>query len=378
MTDALPANVVVAAPPNVAASAGCALAKVAAAAGGSAVTYQTGGTIPAGGCSISVDVTSSTVATHLNTIPAGALRTTGGNSPAAATASLQVLALPGVAKSFSPLTLATGAPATLTLTLGNTNGAAATLTADFVDTLPAGLVVAPAPNVGGTCPSARVVATAGASSISYTNGAPLPTGGCTITVAVTAASAGGYTNSVPAGALQTTQGANPAPATARVDFLDPPTVAKAFDRTIVSPGDHIVLTITLGNTNGIPAMLQTSLVDTLPAGLSVDASPSPSGTCDLSAVTTTPGSITYAAGAAIPPGGCTVVATLTVSGAGTLTNVIAAGSLTTEGGSNATAATAAVSAGFPDIPSLSPMGLALLGLLLAAAAAWALRSQSAG
>ncbi|NCT66977.1 MAG: hypothetical protein GXC76_04940 [Rhodanobacteraceae bacterium] len=112
---------------------------------------------------------------------------------------------PSLAKSFAPAYGAAGASSTLTLSLGNTNGAPIALTAALTDTFPTGLVVAATPNATTTCGGA-VTATAGASSISLADGATIPDGGCTVKVDVTAATAGIYVNTIAAGALQTTKG----------------------------------------------------------------------------------------------------------------------------------------------------------------------------
>lgn len=85
LTDTLPTapgNVVVAATPNVQKTCP------------GTVTYASGASIPAGGCTIGVDVTAATPGVHPNnTIPAGALQTRVGNDPSAANASLSVSTL---------------------------------------------------------------------------------------------------------------------------------------------------------------------------------------------------------------------------------------------------------------------------------------------
>lgn len=106
----------------------------------------------------------------------------------------------------------------MTIDFVNDNDVALTLTAIFTDTLPTSagaVVVAATPNVSTTCPGA-VTAVAGAGSISYANGASIPIGGCSISVDVTATTVGVHTNNIPAGALQTNLGNNPAPANAEL------------------------------------------------------------------------------------------------------------------------------------------------------------------
>src|SRR6185369_761030 len=116
---------------------------------------------------------------------------------------------PTVGKAFAPATVAANASSTLTITLGNTTGVAATLLAQLTDTFPSGLTVAPTPNAVTTC-GGTLTATAGANSIMLDNaGASIPASGtCTITVDVAATSGGSYANDIPAGALQTSAGSN--------------------------------------------------------------------------------------------------------------------------------------------------------------------------
>lgn len=86
----VPGNIVVAATPNVNSSCGGA---VTAAPGAGSVSLASGGTIPAGGCTISLDVTGSTPGVHNNNIPAGALQTDFGNNQQPANATLTISTL---------------------------------------------------------------------------------------------------------------------------------------------------------------------------------------------------------------------------------------------------------------------------------------------
>ncbi len=90
LTDTLPTapgNITVAATPNV--STTCS-GTVTAAANSGTITLANGATIPAGGCSISVDVTGTTPGDYVNNIPAGALQTTLGNNQQPANAGLTI------------------------------------------------------------------------------------------------------------------------------------------------------------------------------------------------------------------------------------------------------------------------------------------------
>jgi hypothetical protein len=116
----------------------------------------------------------------------------------------------GLFKVFSPSTIAAGGVSTLTITLTNTNSTAATLTAPFTDNLPAGLVIAGTPNIATTCGGVPT-AIPGGSAVTLPTGT-IPGGSvatpgvCTLTVNVTAPSAGSLVNSLPTGALQTSGG----------------------------------------------------------------------------------------------------------------------------------------------------------------------------
>jgi len=123
-----------------------------------------------------------------------------------------------VDKSFSPGTINAGGVSTLTITLTNANDTIANLIGPLIDNLPAGLVVVPG-SVSTTCietpaPLAGwfIVDT---SKVGLTAEGLIPANGsCTVTADVTAAVAGTYVNSLPAGALQTSNGNNAAPADA--------------------------------------------------------------------------------------------------------------------------------------------------------------------
>jgi IPTL-CTERM motif len=177
------------------------------------VSYANGASIPSGGCTITVNVTAAASGVYPNTIAAAALRTTGGNNPTPASATLTVLAAPTVTKSFSVASIMLGGNAVLTINLGNTNASALTLTSALTDTLPVSMRVAAAPGIGGTCPGA-VTAASGTNTVTYANGSSIPAGGCTITVNVTGILPGPLTNIIPIGALITNGGPNAIAATA--------------------------------------------------------------------------------------------------------------------------------------------------------------------
>ncbi|GAA4160645.1 hypothetical protein GCM10022286_16980 [Gryllotalpicola daejeonensis] len=151
---------------------------------------------------------------------------------------------PQLDKSFSPAAVPTGGISTLTFTVTNTSELSSKSGWGFTDNLPAGLTLASSA-VGGTCDATTAV-TAGATSIAVTNGT-LGQGeaSCTITVQVTSATPGNYTNG-PGNVTET--GLNP-PGDATVSFSAPSyTVAKTASTSVAHPGDKVTYTITVRNT----------------------------------------------------------------------------------------------------------------------------------
>jgi uncharacterized repeat protein (TIGR01451 family) len=205
LTDIFPSGVLIASPP----STTC----------GGTLTFDTskvtltGGSIPANGsCTVTVDVTAKNKGSYYNKLPAGALRTSNGNNATPAVATLTVKSVaPTLNKAFSPATINAGGVSTLTITLGNTNGTDANLTAPLTDYLPWGVVVSG--NASTTC-GGTLTANTGSSKVTLTGGSIPANGSCTVTVDVTAKNKGSYYNRLPAGALRTSNGNNAAPAVA--------------------------------------------------------------------------------------------------------------------------------------------------------------------
>jgi hypothetical protein len=139
---------------------------------------------------------------------------------------LSVSTLPSVTKSFTPASVQVSTDSTATITLGNPTTGPATLTANLVDTLPAGLV-ATAGSAATTC-AGGAGASNTSSSITLGSGAVIPaSGSCTVTATVHSDTAGSYVNTIPVGAVQTDIGNNDtaASATLTVTPLVTPPVA---------------------------------------------------------------------------------------------------------------------------------------------------------
>lgn len=165
------------------------------------------------------------------------------------TATLLATALPTVAKVFSPTPINPGDISTLTITLGNSNAIAGTLSSTFTDTLPSGVTVAPVPNKGGTCTQASITANAGTGIITYASGASIPAGGCTIIADVTSSTSGTATNSIAPGALVADIGSNIGTTTANLVVNAPLEVTKTSNVPTAAPGTNIIYTIGYRNPN---------------------------------------------------------------------------------------------------------------------------------
>ena len=160
----------------------------------------------------------------------------------------------------------------------------------------------------------------------------------------------------------------------------PPQVTKAFSPDTNGPGGISTLTITLGNGNAAVSTLTAPMVDSLPAGVVLAASPNASTTCGGGVVTATPGgsTITLSTGSTIPAAGsCRVVANVTAAAPGSYTNTIPIAGLQTTSGNNPVAATAilTVSAAIPPVPTLTEWAMIGLAVLLCLGAFLAMRRR---
>ena len=260
--DNLPGGVTVATPNGL--TTNCPNTPVAT-PGSSVVSYPAGGVVPANGCTIGVNVTSTTLGAVINTVPAGALVTGQGSNAQPATASFTVVAVstPTVSKSFSPTSIASGGTATLQIRLNNPNTKATTLSAVFKDSFPAGLTVANPTGLATTgCALGSITASVGTTSVTYASGAPLPAGGCSIFVNVTAnpASTATFTNTLAINALQTGLGNNAVGATATLAVNSGALLSVTKDNFTTSLLAGSTSTYTIVVANGGPAGANGALV----------------------------------------------------------------------------------------------------------------------
>jgi uncharacterized repeat protein (TIGR01451 family) len=316
-----------------------------------------GATIPAapagigfGSCNIQVNVTSAQIGSYTNSIPAGNFN---GINYSAATAALNVVQATSVSmtKAFLPSSGIRGNQSTLTLTLKNVATSPANITNftdDLLTTMGAGFTVAASPIPTTTC-GGTVVATAGSTSITKTDGTIPASGSCTITVPVAispTAALSAATNTVPINSLQTDQGNNTAAVSASLNVQTAVSLNKAFSGTGIRGGQNN-LTITLNNAGSTPANI-TSFTDdltTMGTGFTVAASPAATTTCTGGTVTATPGStsITETNGTIPANGSCVITVPVAIDPTAplsTATNTVPVDGLQTDKGNNPTAASA--------------------------------------
>jgi uncharacterized repeat protein (TIGR01451 family) len=125
-----------------------------------------------------------------------------------------------------------------------------------------------------------------------------------------------------------------------------PTVSKAFSPAAIAVGGVTRLIITLNNPTAAAISLTSAFTDTLPTGVLIAASPNPATTCGVGAVAAPIGgsTVTLTSGSTIPSGSCTIAVNVIAAASGTYVNTIPAGALLTTSGSNASPASASLSA----------------------------------
>jgi uncharacterized repeat protein (TIGR01451 family) len=233
------------------------------------------------------------------------------------------LAPPTLTKSFSPNPVAVGGTSTLVFTLSHTNSV--TLTgATFSDFLPAGLQVASPPNLTNTCGGTVSGAVAGSTAITLTGGTIPPNGSCTISLTVTATTAGPHLN-VTSFISTTETGVNTGPTGLGSDTLvalAPPAIEKTFTPNPVVSGTVTTLIFNITNPNADTSLTGVAFTDTFPSGVVV-ATPPNASTSGCGSPTFNPtagaGSISFSGGTIAPGGTCTVRVDVTAP-AGVYTN----------------------------------------------------------
>ncbi|MCB0207993.1 MAG: DUF11 domain-containing protein [Anaerolineae bacterium] len=312
-TDTLPAGVTIADPAN--ATTSCTDGILTAPDGGDTISLSNGSVGASGSCTVSVDVTSSTVGTHSNT--SGDLTSSEGNSGTAAADLIVATNRPGFSKSFSPSTVFYGQRSTLTFTIDNTANSSLASNLTFTDNLPTGMVIADPSNAATTCTGGVVTAEPGQDVISFGSGFVLAGASCTVTVDVVATGLGDLNNS--SGTLTalvsvSTLSSGKANDTLAVTHTDI-ALTKSFVDDPVSPGGTVPLVFSLTNFNRNNSATNIAFTDDLDATLSglVATGLPQSNVCGAGSQLTGTSTLSLTGGSLAADGGnCTFTVTLQI------------------------------------------------------------------
>ena len=248
------------------------------------VISLTGATLAASSsCTFAVNVTGTAAGTQNNTT--GNVTSTEGGTGGTASASINVVAPPSIAKVFNPSSIALNATTSLTFTITNPAANAVALTGvAFTDTLPTGLTVA---NASATVCGGTLTTTA-PTGIALTGATIAANSQCQFSVTVTGAAAGNFTNTT--GNVTSTNGGTGNTATANLSVATPPTITKSFGAASIQVGGSTSLSFTINNPNASLSLTGVAFTDSLPAGLVVATPNGLTGSCGGGTITAAAGS----------------------------------------------------------------------------------------
>jgi LPXTG-site transpeptidase (sortase) family protein len=270
-TDNLPSGLVISTPNGLTGS--CGGGTITATAGATSVSLS-GATLAANAsCTFKVNVTGNTAGVKNNSVT---VSSTNGGTGNTSNANVTVVSPPSISKSFSPASISIGGLSTLTFTITNPNTGASLTGVAFTDSLPSGLQVAGTPNTSTSgCGAPTFAPSAGSTSLTFSNGTIAASGTCTISVDVTATTAGIKNNT--SGTVSSTNGGTGNTASDTLTVADDVDLALDKDVNTPSPkqGDNVVFTITVTNQSTTTDATNVEITDVLPAGLTfVSANPS--------------------------------------------------------------------------------------------------------
>ena len=310
-------------------------------------------------CTVSVNVTSTSVGGITNYIPAGAIINNQGlTNSGQATTSLTTQSNIGITKQFTPNVVKPGERSRLRITFYNPTEQPATNLA-VIDNLPTGVTVPSGPNPTATCTGATVsspvntqVQVSGGSIVAASGGVAAS---CYAEIDVVVSAQGDYVNTIAAGAASATIGGinatNSQPTTDTLRAKAPLGIHKAFSNQTLdagnptgfttgsdtkAPGAPATMTVRIDNPNAVN-LTSATFTDSLPTGLVVATTPSAATTCSGGVVdAVASGTTVKLTGATIPASSsCTVTVSVLSNISGSYINTIPAGGLTTfEGVSN--------------------------------------------
>ena len=286
-SDSLPSGLVISSPNGLTGT--CVGGTITATKNTSTISLS-GATLAAGAsCTFSVNVTGTSAGKKNNTT--GAITANECQNGGTASASINVLAVPPISKSFGASSIQLNGSTTLSFTISNPSANPVALTGiGFTDNLPSGLVVSTPNGLSGSCDSGTITATAGSGSIMLA-GASLNAGSsCTFSAKVTGTTAGTKNNTtLPITSTQTGPSGT-ASATLNVVTSAPDlTITKTHSGNFTQGQTGAQYTITVKNVGNQSTSGTVKVTDTLPSGLTATSisgtgwsCTAPSGPCTRS------------------------------------------------------------------------------------------------
>lgn len=322
-THTLPANVTLASPANPISD--CLNVSISAPDGGNTIALSDGQVPGSSTCTLSVEVTSSTPATH--THPAVNLTSSAGGASTAATVNLTVSsALPGFSKAFSPDSIPFGGRSTITYTIDNSASATNYANLTFTDNLPNGIQIASPANASQNCGEANttpnITAAAGTdrvylfvSGINFNGFRALPAGTtCTMTVDVVG-NLVGTINSLSEELILDSISSAGKSTDALAITVNALSLVKSFTNDPVAAGGTVTLEYTITNLDRSNAATNIAFTDDLDgalSGLVADAGSFPSNPCGSGSSLSGTSTLSLSGGNLAAQGFCNFSVTLNV------------------------------------------------------------------
>ncbi len=336
-TDTFPSGLAVTGTPSATNTCG---GTFTATANATSVSLSGGSIAASGSCTASVSVQGTTAGLKNNSVQ---VTSTNGGTGNTANASVTVLSAPTISKSFGAASIPVGGSTSLTFTLGNGNGANSLHNVAFSDTLPAGLTISTPNGLTGSCGGGTIAATAGTGVVSL-SGATLTNTGCTFAVNVTGTAAGTQTNVT--GAVTSTDGGTGLTASASVNVIGPPSIAKTFGSGTIALNATTSLTFTITNPSANTVSLTgVAFTDIIPTGLTVASATS--SQCGGTLTVTAPVTIALANATIAANSQCQFNVTVTGASPGSYTNTT--GNVTSTNGGTGNTASASLTVGSPAV-----------------------------
>lgn len=186
-------------------------------------------------------------------------------------------AVPGFSAEFLPSVIGPGGSSRLTFTIDNSFSPNPVEELAFSNTLPAGLVIADAPQLESTCIGGTLTGPAGGGTLTFSGGELGSGSECTLSVNVTVATVGVFTNV--SGDLTSDRGNSGAASDDLTVNNNRPGFYKSFSPSTVDAGQTSRLTLTIDNSEGGGNVFNISYSDQLPEGMLVAQPANLENTC---------------------------------------------------------------------------------------------------